>query len=80
MLEKLTLHPDDVSIEDVDAVRAVGVSDEAIADAAHVCSLFNTLDRLADSFDVANQTPESHAKSARYLLKHGYKLRGVLTG
>ena len=47
-LEKLTLHPADVTREDADAVRAAGVSDEALIDAIHVCALFSMIVRLAD--------------------------------
>jgi alkylhydroperoxidase family enzyme len=47
-LEKLTLQPEDVAREDADAVRAAGVSDEALIDAIHVCALFSMIVRLAD--------------------------------
>jgi alkylhydroperoxidase family enzyme len=49
-LEKVTLAPGDVTSADTDAVRAAGVSDEAIEDALAVCVSFNLIDRLADSF------------------------------
>ena len=35
-IEKLTLRPDELGPEDADAVRAAGVSDEAMVDAIHV--------------------------------------------
>src|SRR5258708_31311885 len=48
-LEKLTLRPDELEQADADAVRAVGVSDGALRDAATVCALFSMIVRLADS-------------------------------
>jgi alkylhydroperoxidase family enzyme len=56
-LEAVTLRPGSVGPADADAVRAAGVSDEAIEDALAVCFGFNLIDRLADSFGF---TPISH--------------------
>jgi hypothetical protein len=53
----VTLRPGEVARADADAVRAEGVSDEAIEDALTVCFGFNLIDRLADSFGF---TPISH--------------------
>ncbi len=73
-LEKLTLTPDDVTPADVAPLRAAGLSDEAIADAIHVCAMFNIYDRLADAMDWEVSTdPQDWVKSARYLLKYGYE-------
>jgi hypothetical protein len=49
-LEKLTLRPEELTSADADEVRAAGVSDQALRDAATVCALFNMIVRLADSF------------------------------
>ena len=48
-IEKLTLRPDELTPADADAVRAAGVSDDALVDAIHVAALFNMIVRLADS-------------------------------
>ena len=48
-VEKLTLRPTELSAEDAAAVRAAGVSPEALVDAIHVAALFNMIARLADS-------------------------------
>lgn len=56
-LETVTLRPESVGPDDADAVRAAGVTDEAIVDALLVCAYFNLIDRLADSFGF---TPISH--------------------
>jgi alkylhydroperoxidase family enzyme len=45
-LEKLTLRPDELEQADADAVRAAGVSDQALRDAITVCALFNMIVRL----------------------------------
>jgi len=52
-LEAVTLRPAEVKADDADAVRKAGVSDEAIEDAMLVCTYFNLIDRLADSFGFA---------------------------
>jgi alkylhydroperoxidase family enzyme len=76
LLEKVTLTPDQVGGSDVDAVRAAGVSDQAISDALHVCFMFNMIDRLADAFDWHVQTTAEFGKDAKFLLKKGYDLIG----
>jgi hypothetical protein len=63
---------------DADAVRAAGVSDQALRDAATVCSLFNMIVRLADSFGW--DVPEWDLLVQRAPLMHdgGYDLGAVL--
>ncbi|HET9839928.1 MAG TPA: hypothetical protein VFR84_17000 [Candidatus Angelobacter sp.] len=48
-LEKLTLHPDEITGEDVRTARAAGLSDAALRQAIYVCFIFSTMDRLADA-------------------------------
>lgn len=74
LLEKLTLTPDEVTPADVDAVRAHGVSDEAIEDAMHVGFLFGIYNRVADTleFEVPPDA-RTYAKIARVLLLIGYR-------
>ena len=71
-LEKLTLRPDELEPADADAVRAAGVSDEALRDAATVCALFSMIVRLADS--LGWDVPEWEALQARApaMLEGGY--------
>jgi hypothetical protein len=76
LLEKVTQSPDEVTPADVDAVRAEGVSDQAISDALHICFCFNLIDRLADAFGWHVQTVAEFNKDATFLLKKGYELIG----
>jgi uncharacterized peroxidase-related enzyme len=73
-LEKLTLKPAEVGPADVLPLRAAGLTDEAIEDAIHVCSMFNLINRVADSLGFDRSTEEGYAASARMLLKSGYLL------
>lgn len=49
---KLTRTPRDVSEADVDALRAAGLSDAAIHDAAAVAAYFNFVNRMASGLGV----------------------------
>jgi alkylhydroperoxidase family enzyme len=73
-LEKLTLRPGELRPEDAAAVRAAGLSDEALVDAIHVAALFNMIVRLADSlgWDVP-EFSDFHAR-ADAMLAGGYLL------
>lgn len=71
-LEKLTLHPADVTATDVDAMRAAGVSDAAIEDAIWVCFNFNLIDRIADALGFWVPTPEQFAAGGQMLYHGGY--------
>jgi uncharacterized peroxidase-related enzyme len=73
-LEKVTLSPDAVGAADVAALRAHGLSDEAIADAVHVCALFNLYDRLADAMGwQVPPDPGFWSRQAAFLLARGYQ-------
>ncbi len=73
-LEKLTLRPDDVTRDDADAVRAAGVSDDALVDAIHVCALFSMIVRMADSLGWDVPPFESFSERADRMLATGYRL------
>ncbi len=72
LIEKLTLTPDQIESADIEALRAEGLSDEAIEDAIHVTVLFNILDRVADSLGFEIPTAQGFARAADVLLKRGY--------
>jgi uncharacterized peroxidase-related enzyme len=71
-LEKLTLKPESVTAADIRPLRAEGLSDSAIEDAIHVCTLFNIYDRLADSLEFDIPDARGIDISATMLLKRGY--------
>jgi hypothetical protein len=78
LLEKVTLTPEQLQLADVEAVRAEGVSDQAISDALFVCFSFNLIDRLADAFGWHVQTVDEFGKDASALLKRGYAMVGPI--
>jgi len=76
-LEKQTLRPDELAPSDAEAVRAAGVSDQALRDAATVCALFNMIVRLADSLGWDVPSPERLQQRAPAMLEGGYLLTSV---
>ena len=73
-LEKLTLTPEEIGAADAEAVRAAGVSDQALRDAITVCALFNMIVRLADSLGWDVPSAERLAQRAPAMLEGGYSL------
>jgi hypothetical protein len=76
-LEQLTLRPDELGPADAEAVRAAGVSDQALRDAITVCALFNMIVRLADSLGWDVPSPERVTQRAPAMLEGGYALEAV---
>ncbi len=50
--EKLTLRPSEMSREDVEQLRAEGLSDRSILDAVEVIAYFNYINRVADALGI----------------------------
>jgi alkylhydroperoxidase family enzyme len=73
-LEKLTLRPEELTPDDAQAVRATGLSDEALVDALHVAALFNMIVRLADSLGWDVPAFEEFGARADAMLAGGYTL------
>ena len=71
-LEKLTLAPETLTAADVAPLRQVGLTDAAIEDAIHVCTLFSVYTRLADTFRFDIPTDDGFEQSATRLLSRGY--------
>jgi AhpD family alkylhydroperoxidase len=72
LLRKLT-REQTVSVDDIRAVLAAGVSREQIEDALAVCFAFNTIGRLANAFAFDQPSPEAFVAGAKYLLARGYR-------
>jgi hypothetical protein len=71
------LRPDELTPAHADAVRAAGVSDQALRDAASVCAYFNMIVRLADSFGWDVPTWDSLTARAPAMLEGGYALGAI---
>jgi hypothetical protein len=71
-LEKLAVPNGEVGAEDIEEMRAAGVSDQAIKDAIYVCFCFNVLSRLADAFDFELHTEAILKFASRFMYKLGY--------
>jgi alkylhydroperoxidase family enzyme len=71
-IEKLVRTPEGIGEADLAPLRAAGVSDDAIEDAAFVCTLFTTYVRLADTFEFDIPPAEGFDQGANMLLKQGY--------
>jgi len=71
-LEKQTLTPEALGTDDVRALFAAGLDDDAIEEALLVAFCFGLIDRLADAF--AFPLPDARALTwgARILLRLGY--------
>ena len=76
-LEKLTLRPDELTEAHAEAARAAGVSQQALRDAAAVCSLFSMIVRLADSFGWDVPEWERLQQRAPAMLEGGYVLTAI---
>ncbi len=50
--EKLTRRPAEMTAEDIEALRAVGLDDQAVHEAIQVVSYFNYINRVADATHV----------------------------
>jgi uncharacterized peroxidase-related enzyme len=74
VLEKLTKTPGEVVPGDFDELRRTGVSDAAMEQVVHICSVFSSINRIADSLGFALPSATSVARSADLLLKRGYVL------
>ena len=73
----MTLRPDELTPADADAVRAVGVSDQALRDAATVCACFSMIVRLADSFGWDVPAWDTLMQRAPAMLEGGYALGAI---
>jgi alkylhydroperoxidase family enzyme len=71
-LERLVRAPDAIGKLDLDRLHKAGVSDDAIEDAAFVCALFTTYNRLGDTFRFAIPPDEGFEQGAKMLLGIGY--------
>jgi len=77
LLEAVTLHPQDLSVGDIEAARGAGLSDQAICEALYVCCTFNVIDRLADAFAFPVPSPKVQRRNGQLLYRAGYKIASI---
>jgi hypothetical protein len=77
-LEKQVLRPERLTAADAESVRAAGVSDQALRDAATICALFSMIVRLADSFGWEVPAWDLLMQRAPLMLDGGYDLGAVV--
>ena len=68
---KLTREPARMTQGDVDAIREVGWSEQAVLDAAAVCGLFNLMNRLVEGAGIS-APPDYSAMAGQRLRAQGY--------
>ena len=73
-IEKQTLAPDELTVEDAEAAYAAGVSKQALRDAAKVSAMFNMIVRLADSFGWDVPAWDALLGRAPAMLEGGYSV------
>jgi hypothetical protein len=73
-LGKLNDTPEQVTPDDIWELRAAGVPGRAIEDAIYICSAYNMVDRIADAFGFQLPPQQDLQRTARFLLKIGYKV------
>ena len=78
LIEKFTLRPDELSVEDIRAARESGLTDLEIEHALHVATLWNIFGRLADAFGFHVYKDELFRKGAPIVLKLGYRFPAPL--
>lgn len=78
-LEKLTKFPEAVAGEDLEPMRAAGVTDDAIEEAIQICFVFCTINRLADAFDFEIAEGKGRERMGTMLYNLGYGI-GSLPG
>ena len=71
-LEKVNREAEHIGQQDVDALKALSWSDEALYDAITVCSLFNFYNRWADATGVREHPHELYERSGERLATAGY--------
>jgi hypothetical protein len=78
LIEKLTLQPEDLSAEDIQRAREMGLSDIAIEHVLYIATLWNIFGRLADAFGFHVYTEEQFRRGAPIVLKFGYRYPALL--
>lgn len=78
LVERCTLHPEDLDRADVVAARAAGLSDRDIAEVVDVTTVFNLMNRLSDAFGFKVFSAKEFRRGAKLLTRIGYRFPRIL--
>ena len=78
LVRKLTLAPEEVGPDDLQAILGAGVSADAVRDAIYVCFVFNLIDRVSDALGFDLMHEKGYRRGAQVLLRVGYRLPAPL--
>jgi hypothetical protein len=78
LIEKFTLAPEQLSTQDVERAREMGLSDLAIEHVFDVAALWNIFGPLADAFGFHVYKDELFLKGAPLVLRFGYRYPALL--
>jgi alkylhydroperoxidase family enzyme len=78
-LEKLTLTPAAVGVEDIHRLHAAGVSNGAIETAIYICAFSSLIDRVSDALNFYVPPAEDMANGARIILERGYRFSSLFS-
>jgi uncharacterized peroxidase-related enzyme len=73
-LRRLSREPETLSPADVAALRAAGISDDAVREAAHAAALLEIANRVNTSLGVEAMDEKGNRRAAAMLLRRGYEL------
>lgn len=73
-LRRLSAAPDRIDAGDVVALRAAGIDDEEILEAAHAAVLLEICNRVVNALGVEPMDLVQNRRAATFLLRHGYEL------
>jgi uncharacterized peroxidase-related enzyme len=73
LIETITLRPDELGPDDIEAARTAGLSNEAIEHVFDVATIFNLINRLADAFEFNVPDQERLDQDAKVVLRFGYR-------
>jgi len=71
-VQKLTLMPDQVNQDDVDAILSMGWDEDAVVHASLVCAFFNLMNRWVEGLGIESN-PETVQQNSDHLSKYGYQ-------
>jgi alkylhydroperoxidase family enzyme len=73
LIEKFTLQPDELAVDDIRSASASGLTELEIEHALHVATLWNVFSRIADAFGFRVYKDELFRKGAPVVLRLGYR-------